>query len=76
MLPPLLRFACIFLPQFSGMERVNPRAVLIQVLAELPEADVMLALSKEEIRLKNAINGQSVLIFDTFLCQLSNVALF
>ena len=48
-LPPLLRFVCIFLPQFSGMERANPRAVLVQVLSELPEADVMLPLSKEEI---------------------------
>ena len=39
------------------MECVNPRKVLLEVLRELPEADVTPPLNTE-ITLKNAINGK------------------
>ena len=40
------------------MECVNPRKVLLEVLRELPEADVTPPLNNTEITLKNAISGK------------------
>ena len=39
------------------MESVEPRRVVLQLLSELPDADVTLPLNEKEIGLKAAITG-------------------